>query len=354
MTTQELHIQIDQLLQKVSSHWNSNFLPQEKDFYINREITKFIKQRLNPLSNSKRQSMFDTLKRIQDLNSLVETVELDIVNNNNQKEAEYQLPFDFLYYISSEAEVTPICKNKVLPVVSTSTYYKSIKPIGIFNTLTQFSIEIKALDTTLLHGFNNTNLPAGYLPVDALPDYKKLFIVNNALLNDLVNWSARSIKDDTHIEVRYNNLYQTIEFRSKTNFNIEYKINTINQTVVNSSIISTSYQEIKTLPAEIIISDEEFKTPISNSSLSNSKGKRVIGFLRQDKVILSRNPNAVYSTVKLTYIKKPTKVDLLLSINSELPNEILDEVISNLVEQLKAIIASDTYEKYTQENMLIE
>ncbi len=353
MTTQELHIQIDQLLQKVSSHWNSNFLPQEKDFYINREITKFIKQRTNLLSNNKKQSIFDTLKRTQDLNSLIETVKLDIVNSN-QKEAEYQLPFDFLSYISSEGEVTPICKNKVLPVVSISTYYKNIKPITIFNTLTQFNITIKKLDNTVLHSFSKTDLPAGYLPVDALPDYKKLFIVNNAIINNLINWSRRTIDDVNHIEVRFNNLYQQFEFRSKTDFIIEYTINTIVQIPVSSTITSTGYNEIKVLPAEIIISDEEFKTSITNSSLSSSKGKHIIGFLRQNKVILPFNSSAVYNTVNLTYIRKPTRVDLLLGINSELPNEILDEIISNLVEQLKAIISSDTYEKYTQENMLIE
>lgn len=353
MTTQELHIQIDQLLQKVSSHWNSNFLPQEKDFYINREINKFIKQRMSPLSNSKRQSIFDTTKRVLDLSSLIKTKTLYIVNSN-QKEAEYQLPFDFLAYINSEGEITPKCKNKDLPVRSINTYYKSIKPITIFNSLNQFSIVIKKLDNTILHSFSLTDLPAGYLPSDTLPDYKKLFIVNNAIINNLVNWSTRSLEGDNHIEVQFNNLYQQIEFRSNTNFIIEYKINTVDQSIISSTIISTGYNEVKTLPAEIIISDEEFKSSITNSSLSGSKGKRIVGFLRQNKVILSLNPNVVYNTVKLTYIRKPTKVDLLLGSNSELPNEILDEVISNLVEQLKAIIASDTYDKYTQENMLIE
>ncbi len=353
MTTQELHIQIDQLLQKVSSHWNSNFLPQEKDFYINREITKFIKQRTNSMSNQKRQGIFDTIKRIQDLNSLIKTVKLDIVNTN-QKEAEYQLPFDFLSHISSEGEVTPICKNKVLPIVSTNTYYKTIKPITIFNSLTQFSVVIKKLDNTVLHSFALTDLPAGYLPIDALPDYKKLFIVNNAIINDLVNWSQRAIDDINRIEVQFNNLYQYIEFRSKIDFIIEYKINNVVQVPVSSIVISTGYKETNVLPAEIIVSDEEFKTSISNSSLSSSKGKHIVGFLRQNKIILSLNSNAVYNTVNLTYLRKPTKVDLLLGINSELPNEILDEIISNLVENLKAIISSDTYEKYTQENMLIE
>lgn len=353
MTTQELHIQIDQLLQKVSSHWNSNFLPQEKDFYINREIIKFIKQRMNPLSNTKRLSIFDTLKRVQDLNSLIRTVELDIVNSN-KKEAEYQLPFDFLAYISSSGEVTPKCQDKVYPLVTNNTYYKTVKPITIFNTLTQFNITLRKLDNTILHSFSKTDLPAGYLPSDTLPDYKKLFIVNNAIIDNFINWSDRTNKNVNYIEVRFNNLLQVLEFRSETNFILEYTINTVSQPVISNSIITTGYNNEKTKSAEIDITDEEFKTKVTDSYLSGAKNRRIVGFLRENKVILPISSNAVYNTVNLTYVKRPTKVDLLLGINSELPNGILDEVISNLVEQLKAIIASDTYEKYTQENMLIE
>jgi len=33
MTTQELHIELDLLLQKVNSHWNQNLLPQEKIYF---------------------------------------------------------------------------------------------------------------------------------------------------------------------------------------------------------------------------------------------------------------------------------------------------------------------------------
>ena len=74
MVTSELHVKLEELLQKVNSHWNPNFLPQEKDSFINAEILRFIKQRLSPLSNNKRQGIFDIIKRDQDLNSLLRTI----------------------------------------------------------------------------------------------------------------------------------------------------------------------------------------------------------------------------------------------------------------------------------------
>ena len=71
MTAQDLHIEIDLLLQKVNTHWNQNLLPQEKDLFLNREVTRFIKQRLNTLSNIKREALFDTVKRTVDLSSIL-------------------------------------------------------------------------------------------------------------------------------------------------------------------------------------------------------------------------------------------------------------------------------------------
>jgi len=94
ITTQELHIALDLLLQKSNSHWNKNFLPQEKDWFLNQEIKKFIKQRLNPLSNDKRLGAFDTIKRVEDLNALQRT--LIVYGAQLAKDVNIPLPFDYL------------------------------------------------------------------------------------------------------------------------------------------------------------------------------------------------------------------------------------------------------------------
>ena len=115
MQAQELHIELDILLQKVNSHYNQNFIPQEKDLFINNEVLRYIKRRIDKLSNRKQTGIFDTIKRTTDLSPLLVTRRLPVMyNENNQKEAKVMLPFDFLYYVSSEVSVCCPCMGNKL------------------------------------------------------------------------------------------------------------------------------------------------------------------------------------------------------------------------------------------------
>lgn len=345
MTTQELHIQLDILLQKVSSNWNKNFLPQEKDFFINREITKFIKQRLNPQSNSKGLSVFDTLKRIQDLNSLFRTVPRDIVTN--QKEAVFELPFDFLYCISNEVDVKNTCNINNITFSNKTIYRSTIKPFQSNTPITEgiLTITINSIVTQL---FNLDDLPSQYIPQDNIQDYKKLFIYNNALLIMIKKNLPKEV------EFKYNNLTEVIEFKSNIDYTLNWTINTVIQPINKTNEIIKVVSDETSLVSNLEIIDEEFKTQIKLSSLSSSKGKKLKGILRQSDIIIQPAPSVIAKTSHITYICKPNKVDLLLECNSELPDSILDEVIANTAQTLKAVISSDTYEKYTRDNMLIE
>ena len=90
------------------------------------------------------------------------------------------------------------------------------------------------------------------------------------------------------------------------------------------------------------------------SFLSSSKDESYTGYLRNNLVLLPKISNVVLSTARLTYLCKPLKVDVLLDYNSDFSSETLEEIVSNLAQQLKGVIASDTYEKFAQENLLIE
>ena len=71
MTVKEMHIGIDMILQKVNSNVISSFEPEEKDWVLNEEVNRFIKQRLSILSNEKRLGFQDTQKRVDDLKNLI-------------------------------------------------------------------------------------------------------------------------------------------------------------------------------------------------------------------------------------------------------------------------------------------
>jgi hypothetical protein len=361
MTTQELHIELDVLLQKVNSNWNKDFIPQEYDLVLNREISKFIKQRTNTLSNNKQQSVYDIVQRVQNLNSLVETVQLNSVALN-QKESQFELPFDFLGYISSEVGVYPICTGEVIPMTTTNNLVRvrTFNPIPAtqnINTLTGLVITLTYTNvfdiSTTVTLFDLATLPASYIPQDNIEDYKKIFIINNAITN-LIRKKLLTLDAKDKIEFKYNNYTNKFEFRCKSIFTTTYTINGVNQTTTNVDTYNPKYMVESTLKSPLEIVDEEFKSHIRNSYLSTSKDEVIKGFLRENKVIYFNPPSVVSTEVSLTYIRKPLAVDLLLGIDSELPNEVLIEIVANAVQTLKGIVSSDDYEKYVRENTLIE
>lgn len=346
MTTQELHIALDILLQKVSSNWNKNFLPQEIDILINREITKFLKQVTNPLSNKKRLAMFDTLKRIQDANTLLKSVPLPIININ-QEEVGYRLPFDFLYYISSNINVIPVCKKTVITTSPRITYFKTIKPYSVLTGVLSsvLTLTVNEISTII---FDLSTLPPSYIPQDDIEDYKKVFILNNAFSTIVL----ANLPEE--IEFRFNNVNQLFEFRSDVYFTLDFLTNDDVVPVTSSAVTYSAITNSSSLKSYIELIDEEFKDWIQGSHLSSTKGKHTKAYLRSNFISFPNSSAVLVKSAHLTYIRKPTRVNLLLNSNSELPDEILEEVISNVAESLKAIISSDTYEKYKDNNFLIE
>jgi len=71
MTIGEMHISVQQGIQKISSHQVDIFLPQEMDLAINKNIEKFVSQRYGKQSNSKQKGFEESQKRIDDLRTLV-------------------------------------------------------------------------------------------------------------------------------------------------------------------------------------------------------------------------------------------------------------------------------------------
>lgn len=360
MNTQEIHIQLDILLQKISSNWNKNFLPQEKDFFLNREILKYIRQRINPLSNNKKQGAFDIIQRIENLNTLIKTVSLTI-NNINQKEANVELPFDFLSYISSEVDTYLICSEDNLQLEEQTIFYQTLDPppsiTGLDDFLLTLTYDLTAISPIVVELCNSFDeIPIGYFPQDNIEDYKKSFIFKNALI-------AKCIENlPEGFEFRFNNETQLLEFKGTQpfvvhnvlNYTIEGLPTTFDVFAYDSSKIINKYVLETELISEVGIIDEEFKRSVKNSSLSSSKDNYLVGILRNKEILLTKSQNAVNTNCIITYYKKPRIIDLLLGINSELPNEVLDEIISNTAQTMKAVISSDTYEKYVQENLLIE
>jgi hypothetical protein len=346
MTTQELHVNIDLLLQEVSSNWSNNFLPQEKDIFINKEILKFIKQRLSPLSNEKRQGAYDIIKRILDVNSLVKTIEVPVLQLN-EKEAVIQLPFNHLYYISAEASVCCNCQTvETVEKIKYFTYLPPIEDSGLVD-ISDILIILEVGDDTITL-VDTTTLPEEYFPTDNVSVYKKAFIYNNLIISLI----ERNLP--IGFEVTYDKVNNKIVIASYTNSTTTFSIGETDITVEEVQETYNVYELANTLDAEVRIVDEEFKTSIKHSNLSGNKDNSRIAYLRDKVVIFPITDTVILSTVNLTYLCNPKKVDVLLNHNTDISDSALEEVIDNVARTLKGIISDDGYEKFIRENSLVE
>lgn len=362
MSTQELHIELDILLQKINSSWNKDFIPQEYDLLLNKEIDKFIKQRANPLSNDKGLSVFDTIKRVQDLNSLIKTVPI-LPTPINQKQVMFVLPFDYLGYISSETSTYYKCDEISTTTTTVSNIIKSFKPIknlqiplsSLFDVSVTLTYRNKDENFVIATLFNLNYLPAQYLPQDNIQDYLKYFIYDNAI-SKVIKKSLKEVNKDAKelIEFSFNKEISKFELKSKEFFDIVYIVNNEIKDIYVSEEYSNLIIEESGFDSPVSIIDEEFKSFIKNSNLSKSTVEDVKGYLREKELILYFPKGAGIKELLLTYVCKPTQIDLLLNIDSELPDTILSEIVSKTAQSLKGIISSDTYEKFTRENTLIE
>ena len=121
MTVNEMHIAVNQGVQKIASFQVDNLLPQEIDHELNLAMMRFIKQRFNFTSNRLGKGFEQSQKRIDDLrNLLVEnsgaTTSEGLVYTSNYSNVyvdRYTLPLDYLFLISVRANVEYKCNVNI-------------------------------------------------------------------------------------------------------------------------------------------------------------------------------------------------------------------------------------------------
>lgn len=341
MTTQELHIELEVLLQKINSHWNQNFLPAEKDLFLNREITKFINRKIDRLGNKNGTGLYDTIKRTVELSPLLKTISVPVIYNMIQKEVKILLPFDFLYYVSSEVSVCCSCKN--LSLIDSAYYIAELSPIK--NT--------SSLPLTIAQGVFNTtikanDIPSEYLIESSVPIYTNQMMITNAL--DIL----LKKNNELEVEVVYDKVKNRFLFRSSKPFTLAIQGANGPTSVQVKPVLYKNYNlnnDAGLIETDVI--DGEFKTKIKKSYLSGAKPDKALVEIRDKELIYTLN-GVIADYVNLTYICQPSKIDLLLQSNSELNDSTLEAIVGDTAQKMMSVIGSDGYAKFVEQNTITE
>lgn len=361
MLASEIHVSLRVLLQKVNTNKSKNFLPQELDMLFNLTLNNFKNKKVDLLSNPKRVSLFDTQTSLDSLANLFETTELYPITNN-QKEAVIMLPFDFYGIVNAKANIAYNCIDCTTSIPNgyniINCSIAKLKDIVFINTST-FSLSIdyknKQGETRFAFLFTYAELPDEFKTQDNVKDYKKSFIFINAMLKiiklklDTINLTSKN-----KIYVKYDNVLETLVISTVDFLNVNIITNIVGYTVSKEQVFNTKVELKTPLESPISIIDNEYEAFITNSSLSGSNVNNIKATRTREVLTVKIPKNVTLSSVNLTYIRFPRQIDYFLGIGSDLPTDIVNKVMADTAQLIKGIIASDSYEKFVNENILIE
>ena len=351
MTVDEMHIGIDQGLQKINSEVFDTFLPEEKDWHLNLEVLEFIKNRTSPKSNLRREGFQSTKKRYDDLEELITSASIGIYKDTDIEQFGL-LPPNYFRMVDIKPNVQFSCAP--IAVTETNTDVYSVVLPFIDDDFTEFIIS--AAHTTLgsVTLFDLSDYPNFQ---STLTDERQKYEIIHFVL-----YEVNRLFDD--IEIRwenYNGTYHRNSFILVTE-NPDYTIGLISitgflpiiepfvpETFITLNSIEGNKKDVSTRLVKIEdyldLVNHPFGTTHPNSPLST---------ISTGRIVLRHNETFIFNTLNIEYIRRPRQINLSLNQSCELNPNVHEEIVDKTVERLAALIESSNYENVVRENISIE
>ena len=349
MTAQDLHIDFDINLQKISSNVTRNIEPEEIDWLLNKEVPKFLNKRTTDKSDPKRRGFEEDTKRLKDVAPLIKTVTLDVEQIEDKKGKVILPSFNFkdvkasaVYYKDCEAS-----EGNELEL--TVNVFK-------FKLPTDFVEPLKVVVTSFGQPdilYSTANLPNTYIGGRYTSLLKSFEItIRKALLTSFYSnikiyfeWFGEQYEENTYFIVGTNKLGNVQVFGDGEN---------IIYPVVASTFKRKKHTSTKQIKKPIRLISTESADWKEDSFLSGSIAESPIMELTKGNGFIQFPPNAIVKQVIFTYIERPTLIDIYLGTSLNLDTDICSEIVIQTVRFTKALLDSGNYEKYFNETNLIE
>lgn len=342
MTIQEMHIGIDLHLQKVNSDYVDGISPEEKDWFINEGHTKFIFNRINPVSNDKRQGLQTNQKRFDDLRVLITPYDSIAYIKDNESNF-INLPPNYLYLLNDRSEVDMIC-NRAFPTPITITEY--------YISFNLDHIAIADLNKLIINRNITTIFDAQDFNLNFSDDAER-FIIYNIILEELrktytVYWEKfETINNQNSFIIKVTNLFDVIQVTSDTL--TPDTVTFVTNSFTNTYRTSTS---VKQFPNRLTKTEDLYE--VLRGSFTKPVKESPVSTLEENKLIVFNNSSFILTKIYISYIRKPRLVSLSLNINSELPSNVHEEIISEVSKAIASYIETRNYNQMANEDRIKE
>lgn len=364
MIVREMHIGIDQQLQKIDSNRFNNLRPEEKDWYLTDAQLRFTKMRTNKLSDSKNLGFQDIQKRYDDIRSLVrkETVSVFKLNDDYVYST---LPQDYFSLVSSLSNLKfNSCGNVTMNETSSTAFKVAKIPLSSlypFGTITLALTDGTAPNTIAL--FDSTVYPSGYSSMsDADLKYQFIqLILEETNRVDGVDvryeyFDGSYDKDTIIITVPSGSIYTKVamQFIPVSSGGItpvelsEYNLAVVTKTVISETGTTSTKQSKNRLVSTEDIDD------LRDHPYGKSTYKSPLSQIKENNLEIETLPEYVINNVEVSYIKRPRPIVLALDYNCELAESVHNEIVDLAVQKIKASITGNNYQLLRAENELNE
>jgi len=369
MNVTQMHLAIEQGVDKINSLQADLLLPEEIDLELNKAQSKFINLKYG--INNKYQLGFEgNQKRIDDLRILVSEYE-DITTYKEQLFSNihvdsFRLPTDYMYLVNQLARVyTDKCEPMSWSVSYPQDYYYFRVSMAGFvtNESTAIIEELVIFDDVALPTpgtfyslWTNTNTHTYPTGVPAAQGE----ILSSGNAGAIMNWEAighLSYPDEIIIIIDPA-LYPTLvaSMSTATIVGKDASGAHISSSPLRKTNVAFSEKRVPTSSASLKLESHASKFvqqddifPMLKDPFNTTKYTAPLYTVRQDVLDIYTSDIFIIDSVKLTYLRNPLEISLSLGISCELPDhshrEIVDMTISSILES----IADPRYKSYEAE-----
>lgn len=353
MQVREMHIGVNQWLQKINSKETDSFKPHEIDWALNEEVLRYIKQRTSTNSNAKKQGFESTQKRYDDIEELITSSILPCFYKDSETVFSF-LPFNYFRLINDRSLVKDLCnlslgsipttnQTKKICVVpfpdateTSSPYYTSFKIIQQDNSAVLFDIANYITTST---GLNSKE--------------EKFYIINLALEQlNRISPSNIEVRWETFDEEYHANSFVFVISNLPSFTGIILNPSGNIYTSVTKNYLMYNPTPVKEYPNRLTNTEDLYV--LLNSVFAGTMVHSPISSLSRGKINVHHRQKFILSFVKIDYIRKPRKIDLFLNQSCELNSNVHEEIVEATARRLSGITKGENYQQLINENLINE
>jgi hypothetical protein len=373
MNVTQMHLAVQQGVDKINSLQADLLLPEEIDLELNKAQSKFINLKYG-ISNKYQLGFEGNQKRVDDLRVLVSEFE-DITTYKEQLLTSpiihvdsFSLPSDYMYLINQLSRVyidecNPLSWSITYPQ---DYYYFRVSMDGFLtNEKTEIIQELVIYDDpqnitapTTYSLWTNSN---GYIYPTGVTD-AQTEVLASGTAGAIMNWeSAGQLSYPNEIIIIIDpTLYPTLVAALSTAAIIGLNAN--GDHISTSPLLKTNlaYSEkrvpttsstldLQTAASKFVQQDDIFS--MLQDPFNTTKYTSPLYTIRQDQIDIYTNDIFIIDSVKLTYLRYPLEISLSLGISCELPDHMHRELVDMTVSSILETIADSRYTTHESEAM---